>query len=64
MFLTSSGFGFEIEVIAKIAELKRTFYEVPLSYHGSTYEESKKIGFKYGLAVLWYIAKFNSFCSL
>ena len=37
---------------------------VPISYYGRTYEEGKKIGFKDGLAALWYILKFNLFCSL
>ena len=39
-------------------------YEVPISYHGRTYEQGKKIGFKDGIAALWYILKFNLFCSL
>lgn len=59
MVITSSGFGFEIEVTAKIAKLKCAVYEVPISYYGRTYEEGKKIGFKDGLAALWYIFKFN-----
>lgn len=59
MIITSSGFGFEIEVTAKIAKLKCAVYEVPISYYGRTYEEGKKIGFKDGLAALWYIFKFN-----
>jgi glycosyltransferase involved in cell wall biosynthesis len=59
MVITSSGFGFEIEVTAKIAKLKCAVYEVPISYYGRTYEEGKKIGFKDGIAALWYILKFN-----
>jgi glycosyltransferase involved in cell wall biosynthesis len=64
MTITSSGFGFEIEVTAKIAKLKCPVYEVPISYYGRTYEEGKKIGFKDGLAALWYILKFNAFTEL
>jgi hypothetical protein len=64
MVITSSGFGFEIEVTAKVAKLKCVIYEVPISYHGRTYEEGKKIGLKDGLAALWYILKFNVFSSL
>lgn len=64
MTLTSSGFGFEIEVTAKLAKLKCAMYEVPISYSGRTYEEGKKIGIKDGVAALWYIFKFNLFCSL
>lgn len=64
MVITSEGFGFEIEVTAKVAKLHCAIYEAPISYYGRTYEEGKKIGFKDGLAALWYILKFNLFCSL
>jgi glycosyltransferase involved in cell wall biosynthesis len=64
MIITSSGFGFEIEVTAKIAKLHCAMYEVPISYHGRTYEEGKKIGFMDGVAAVWYILKFNLLCSL
>jgi glycosyltransferase involved in cell wall biosynthesis len=59
MRITSEGFGFEIEVTAKIAKLKCAVYEVPISYYGRTYEEGKKIGLRDGVAALWYIAKYN-----
>jgi glycosyltransferase involved in cell wall biosynthesis len=64
MRITSSGFGFEIEVTAKVAKLKCRLFEVPISYHGRTYEEGKKIGTKDGIAAFWYVIKFNVFCSL
>jgi len=64
MIVTSFRFGFEIEVTAKIAKLRCPIYEVPISYHGRTYEQGKKIGLTDGLAALWYILKFNLFCSL
>jgi glycosyltransferase involved in cell wall biosynthesis len=64
MTITSSGFGFEIEVTAKVAKLGVSIYEVPISYHGRTYEQGKKIGMKDGLAALWYILRFNFLCSL
>jgi glycosyltransferase involved in cell wall biosynthesis len=64
MIITSSGFGFEIEVTAKIAKLRCAIYEVPISYSGRTYQEGKKIGVKDGIAALWYILRFNLFCSL
>ncbi|MDW8326394.1 MAG: glycosyltransferase family 2 protein [Anaerolineales bacterium] len=59
MVITSSGFGFEIEVTAKIAKLKCRVYEVPISYHGRTYEEGKKIGFVDGLYAIWYTLVYN-----
>jgi glycosyltransferase involved in cell wall biosynthesis len=64
MTITSSGFGFEIEVTAKVAKLGVAIYEVPISYHGRTYEQGKKIGMKDGIAALWYIFRFNFLCSL
>lgn len=61
MTIDSYGFGFEIEVTAKVAKLGCSVYEVPVSYYGRTYEEGKKIGFKDGLAALLYIIKYNLF---
>ena len=64
MIITSSGFGFEIEVTAKVAKLKCALYEVPISYYGRTYEEGKKITYRDGFAALYYVVRFNLFCSL
>jgi glycosyltransferase involved in cell wall biosynthesis len=64
MVIASSGFGFEVEVAAKIAKLKIAIYEVPISYYGRTYEEGKKIVFKDGLIALWLVIRFNLLCSL
>jgi glycosyltransferase involved in cell wall biosynthesis len=61
MVIETKGFGFEIEVTAKVAKLKCRIYEVPISYHGRTYEEGKKIGFKDGLDAIFYIFKYNLF---
>jgi glycosyltransferase involved in cell wall biosynthesis len=64
MTIVSNGFGFEIEVTAKVAKLRCRMYEVPISYYGRTYEEGKKIGPMDGIAALWYIVRFNVLCSL
>jgi len=64
MLIVSSGFGFEVEVTAKIAKLKMAIYEVPISYYGRTYDEGKKITFTDGLMALWLVFRFNLFCSL
>jgi glycosyltransferase involved in cell wall biosynthesis len=64
MRITAHGFGFEIEVTAKVAKLKCAIYESPISYYGRTYEEGKKIGIWDGVAALWYVLKFNLFCGL
>jgi glycosyltransferase involved in cell wall biosynthesis len=62
MIIVSSGFGFEVEVAAKIAKLKVAIYEVPISYYGRTYAEGKKVLFKDGLIALWFVIRFNLFC--
>lgn len=59
--LTSSGFGFEIEITAKISKLKCRIYEVPISYYGRTYEEGKKIGWRDGVSAIYYIFRYNFF---
>jgi len=64
LVITSSGFGFEVEVTAKIAKLRCAIYEVPISYYGRTYDEGKKIGLSDGIAAVWYIIRFNLFMSL
>jgi glycosyltransferase involved in cell wall biosynthesis len=61
MIIESSGFGFEIEFVAKCKKIGTRIYEVPISYYGRTYEEGKKIGAKDGLDALWYLIKFNLF---
>lgn len=52
-------FGFEPEITAKVARLKCRVYEVGISYHGRTYEEGKKIGWKDGVRAIWCILKYN-----
>jgi len=64
MIITSSGFGLEIEVTAKIEKLGCAIYEVPISYYGRTYEEGKKIGVGDGLQAFWLVFRFNLFCGL
>jgi glycosyltransferase involved in cell wall biosynthesis len=51
-------FGFEPEITAKVARAGARVYEVPISYHGRTYEEGKKIGWKDGFRALYAIAKY------
>jgi glycosyltransferase involved in cell wall biosynthesis len=63
MVIRSSGFGFEIEVTAKVAKLNCALYEVPISYYGRTYEEGKKITYLDGVAAFYYIIRYNLFCS-
>jgi glycosyltransferase involved in cell wall biosynthesis len=57
--LKSSRFGFEPEITMKLAKRGCRFYEVPISYHGRTYQEGKKITWKDGIAALYYILRFK-----
>ena len=56
--IRSDRFGFEPEIVMKSAKRKLRIYEVPISYHGRTYEEGKKIGWKDGLKALGVVLKF------
>ena len=57
--LKSKRFGFEPEITMKLAKRRCRFYEVPISYHGRTYEEGKKITWRDGVAALYYIFRFR-----
>jgi glycosyltransferase involved in cell wall biosynthesis len=56
--IRSDRFGFEPEITMKSAKRKLRIYEVPISYHGRTYEEGKKIGWKDGVKALSVVLKF------
>jgi len=56
--IRSDRFGFEPEVVMKCAKRHLRIYEVPISYHGRTYEEGKKIGWKDGVKALGVIFHF------
>jgi glycosyltransferase involved in cell wall biosynthesis len=57
--LKSNRFGFEPEITVKLAKRQCRFYEVPISYHGRTYAEGKKITWKDGIAALYYLIRFR-----
>lgn len=59
--IKENRFGFEPELTAKIAKLNLRIYEVGISYHGRTYAEGKKIGWKDGFRALYCIVKYNTF---
>ena len=56
--LKSDRFGFEPEITMKVAKKKCRVYEVPISYHGRTYAEGKKITWKDGIATFYYLIRF------
>lgn len=57
----SNRFGFEPEFTAKVSKAGCRIYEVPISYHGRTYEEGKKITWKDGVSAFFHILRFNLF---
>ena len=57
--LREDRFGFEPEFTAKIARARCRVYEVPISYSGRDYSEGKKIGWKDGVAALYFIVKYR-----
>jgi len=52
-------FGIEPELTAKVARMRLRIYEVPVSYHGRTYDEGKKIGWKDGVRAIYCIVKYG-----
>jgi glycosyltransferase involved in cell wall biosynthesis len=56
--LQSRDFGIEPEITQKVAAMRARIYEVPISYHGRTYEEGKKIGLKDAFKAVYTIVRF------
>jgi len=56
--IRSKRFGIEPEITAKFAKRKLRIFEVPISYHGRTYAEGKKITWRDGLRAFRTIIKF------
>ena len=52
-------FGVEPELTAKVARLHCRVYEVGISYHGRTYAEGKKIGWRDGFRAAVCIARYS-----
>src|SRR5215469_4133557 len=56
--IRSKRFGIEPELTIKFAKRQAAIYEVPISYHGRTYEEGKKIGRMDAFEALWVILRY------
>ncbi|MFU8827542.1 MAG: glycosyltransferase, partial [Brevefilum sp.] len=56
--IRSKRFGIEPELTAKFAKRKLRIFEVPISYHGRTYAEGKKITWTDGVRAIRTIVKF------
>ncbi|MBT8398589.1 MAG: glycosyltransferase family 2 protein [Gemmatimonadetes bacterium] len=57
--LSARRFGIEPELTARLAQAHARIYELPISYHGRSYADGKKISWKDGFAALWYILRSN-----
>ncbi len=57
--LRENRFGFEPEFTAKVSRARCRIYEVPISYSGRDYSEGKKIGWKDGVAAVYFIFKYR-----
>src|SRR6266850_4823914 len=56
--IRSERFGVEPELTIKVARRQVRIYETPISYHGRTYEEGKKIGLKDAIEALYLILRY------
>ncbi len=56
--IRSNRFGIEPEITIKLAKRRVRIYETPISYHGRTYEEGKKIGLKDAFDAFWVTCRF------
>ena len=59
--LNENSFGIEPEITVKLAKKKYIFYEVPISYHGRSYEQGKKITLKDAFVAIYCIFRYRWF---
>ncbi len=59
LHLDAEGFGFEVEVTAKIARLNLRLFEVPVTYSGRSYVDGKKVRWWDGLRAVKQIARYG-----
>ncbi len=58
--IQENRFGFEPEIVAKIAHKRLRIFEAGISYHGRTYDEGKKIGIRDGIRALYCVFHYNA----
>jgi hypothetical protein len=58
--IEENRFGFEPEITAKVARKNVRIYEVAISYHGRTYAEGKKVGWRDGIRAIICIFKYGA----
>jgi glycosyltransferase involved in cell wall biosynthesis len=59
--IQENRFGFEPEVVAKVAQQRLRIYEMGISYAGRTYAEGKKIQWRDGVRALYCIFRYNAY---
>lgn len=59
MTLRSNGFDIEPELTAKFLKRKIKIDEVPISYHGRSYREGKKIFWWHGFEAIWTLIRYR-----
>jgi SAM-dependent methyltransferase len=59
--LKSDRFGIEPELTTRLAQWNARLYEVPISYHGRTVAEGKKIGWRDAIAAGWCLLRYRFF---
>jgi glycosyltransferase involved in cell wall biosynthesis len=57
--LQSDRFGIEPELTTRLAQFGARIYEVPVSYHGRSVAEGKKIGWKDAVSAGWCLFKYK-----
>ena len=60
LLIEEDRFGFEVEIVAKIAKHGWRVYEVGISYTGRTYSEGKKVGWKDGFRALYCVLRYSA----
>jgi dolichol-phosphate mannosyltransferase len=58
--IEENRFGFEPEIVAKLADRRLRIYEAEIRYSPRTYEEGKKVGVADGFRAVYCIAKYNA----
>ena len=53
--IRSDRFSLETELTVKLAKIGARIYEVPITYHGRTYAEGKKISWTDGIAAVYHL---------
>ena len=61
--LRESNFRIDAEITGKLLRAGVPIHEVPISFHGRSFEEGKKINWRHGFGILWVFFKAKLFSS-